>query len=85
MGFRPKWLRLLEKFLSIPISHQEQQQQMGLESDTKGMEEPGHQQRNQVSLMENEKSHLKNRKAFICLKDTTHKWCSKFMGARSFS
>jgi len=59
---------LLEKLLSVPISHHGQQEQMGLESDTKGMEEPGHQQGNQVSLMEKGKSHLKNRKAFLFLK-----------------
>lgn len=39
LGFRPKQLSLVEKLLSVPICHQEQQEQMGLQSDTKGMED----------------------------------------------
>lgn len=39
LGFRPKQLRLLEKLLRVPISHQGQHEQMGLQSDTKGMED----------------------------------------------
>lgn len=54
-------------------------EQMGLKSNPKGMEETGHQWENQVSLMEKEKSHLKTRKAFLFLKDPTHKCSSNFM------
>lgn len=41
LGFRLKQLSLVEKLLSVPISHQGRQEQMGLQSDTKGMEDPG--------------------------------------------
>lgn len=42
---------------------------MGLKSNIEGMEKPGHKWGIQVSLMEKQKSNLKNRKAFIFLND----------------
>lgn len=52
LGFRPKQLRLLEKLLSVPISDQGQQEQMGLQSDIKGMEDPKHQWGSEGILVE---------------------------------
>lgn len=40
---------------------------MGLKSNIEGTEKPGHKWGIQVSLMEKQKSNLKNRKAFIFL------------------
>lgn len=42
----------VEKLLSVPISHQGQQEHMGLQSDTKGMEDPGDQWGTEGILME---------------------------------
>lgn len=56
LGFRPKQLRLLEKLLSVPISDQGQQEQMGLQSDIKGMEDPRDQRGSEGILVEKKSS-----------------------------